>query len=137
MPKGNAAMSDTWAGIFNGHIINIMDSIKWYKWFKRLKELRLERRKIDTELDILYNLTYSFDMKVMPEVCCDNLEAVEDYVCGPRSRHEDDEAPEEMTTQEAEAEPEEKTLDDIAGWQIMHHPGGEKDGTIFVLAQTR
>ena len=54
-------------------------------------------------------------MKVMTEVCCNNFEAVEDYVCGPRSRHEDDEAPEEMTTQEAETEPEEKTLDDIAG----------------------
>ncbi len=53
-----------------------------YKLFKRMKELRLERKKKEKELETLYILTEHFDVSAMADECADNANALEQYLYG-------------------------------------------------------
>ena len=68
-----------------------------YKMFKRLKELRLERKQKARELECLYILTDHFDVNGMSEECDRNLEDLEHFLFGD---------PEENTKSEHELESE-------------------------------
>lgn len=48
-----------------------------YKVFKKLKELRLEKKAKNRELKSLYALTDGIDCKALAEACEDNLKKVE------------------------------------------------------------
>lgn len=51
-----------------------------YKMFKRLKELRLERKDKEKELECLYILTEHFDLSVMADECNNNVDALEEFL---------------------------------------------------------
>lgn len=51
-----------------------------YKMFKRLKELRLERKEKEKELECLYILTEHFDLSAMADECDSNVEALEGFL---------------------------------------------------------
>ena len=51
-----------------------------YKVFKRLKELRLERKKKSRELQCLYALTDSIDCDALADTCEENLAEVEELM---------------------------------------------------------
>lgn len=51
-----------------------------YRMFKRLKELRLERKQKEKELECLYILTERFDVGALAEECEYNLAELENYL---------------------------------------------------------
>lgn len=51
-----------------------------YKVFKRLKELRIERKAKSKELDCLYALTGYIDCEALADVCDSNLKKVEGFL---------------------------------------------------------
>lgn len=53
-----------------------------YKMFKRLKELRLERKEKEKELECLYILTEHFDLGAMADECASNAETISQYLYG-------------------------------------------------------
>lgn len=52
-----------------------------YKLFKRLKELRIQRKEKEKELECLYILTERFDMNYMAAECEDNAYELEKLLC--------------------------------------------------------
>ena len=54
-----------------------------YKIFKRLKELRLEKKAKNQELSCLYALTDYIDCQSLADVCEDNLAEVEEIIGMP------------------------------------------------------
>lgn len=63
-----------------------------YKMFKHLKELRLERKEKEKELECLYILTEHFDMSAMSEECDSNVEELGRFLYGD-ANNQDDENP--------------------------------------------
>ena len=69
----------------DGAISDLMDQIEvancnvmqGYKMFKNLKELRLEKKKKEKELECLYILTDHFDINAMAEEYENDLEELE------------------------------------------------------------
>ena len=51
-----------------------------YKVFKRLKELRLEKKAKTRELNCLYTLTDYIDCEAMADTCEDNLAEIKDIM---------------------------------------------------------
>ncbi len=51
-----------------------------YRLFKRLKDLRLERKQKERELECLYILTEHFDVRALAEECECNLAELENYL---------------------------------------------------------
>ena len=51
-----------------------------YKVFKRLKELRLEKKAKTKELNCLYALTDYIDCESLADICEDNLAEIEDIM---------------------------------------------------------
>ena len=51
-----------------------------YKVFKRLKELRLERKAKTQELNCLYALTDYIDCDALADICEDNLAEIENIL---------------------------------------------------------
>lgn len=51
-----------------------------YKVFKRLKELRIERKEKEKELDCLYALTDTIDCSSLADVCEESLAEIEDIM---------------------------------------------------------
>ena len=51
-----------------------------YRLFKRLKDLRLERKQKEKELECLYILTEHFDVRALAEECESNLFALENFL---------------------------------------------------------
>ena len=74
----------------DGAIIDLMGEIEvsncnvtqGYKLFKRLKDLRLERKQKEKELECLYILTEHFDMDAMAYECENNVDMLEEYLYG-------------------------------------------------------
>ena len=74
----------------DGAIIDLMEEIEvsncnvtqGYKLFKRLKDLRLERKQKEKELECLYILTEHFDMDAMAYECENNVDMLEEYLYG-------------------------------------------------------
>ena len=71
-------------------IADLMDEIEnancnvtqGYKMFKRLKELRLERKEKEKELECLYILTEHFDLSAMSDECDSNVETLGNFLHG-------------------------------------------------------
>ena len=71
-------------------IADLMDEIEnancnvtqGYKMFKRLKELRLERKEKEKELECLYILTEHFDLSAMSDECDSNVENLGNFLHG-------------------------------------------------------
>lgn len=61
-----------------------------YKMFKRLKDLRLERKQLERELECLNILTGSFDMRSMADICNRNIQDLEGYLFGKSSEQDCD-----------------------------------------------
>ena len=51
-----------------------------YKVFKRLKELRIERKEKEKELDCLYALTDTIDCSSLADVCEESLAEIEEIM---------------------------------------------------------
>ena len=51
-----------------------------YRLFKRLKDLRLERKQKEKELECLYILTEHFDVSALAEECECNLSELENFL---------------------------------------------------------
>ena len=87
-------------------IANLMDEIdssncnvaQGYKLFKRLKELRVQRKEKEKELECLYILTERFDVNYMAAECEDNAYELEKLLY-----------PEELTNETDEVSKEEET----------------------------
>lgn len=59
-----------------------------YKMFKRLKELRLERKEKERELECLYILTEHFDINAMADECDSNVDTLESFLYGDSEKED-------------------------------------------------
>lgn len=73
-----------------------------YKVFKRLKELRLEKKAKNQELNCLYALTDYIDCQSLADVCEDNLAEIEKIIGVPEHR--------EVTPMQPEADEQEENM---------------------------
>ena len=73
-----------------------------YKVFKRLKELRLEKKAKNRELNCLYALTDYIDCQSLADVCEDNLAVIEKIIGVPEHR--------EVTPMQPEADEQEENM---------------------------
>lgn len=87
-------------------IANLMDEIdssncnvaQGYKLFKRLKELRVQRKEKEKELECLYILTERFDVNYMAAECEDNAYELEKLLYPEELTNETDEVSQEEET---------------------------------------
>lgn len=90
-------------------IANLMDEVETancnvtqgYKMFKRLKELRLERKEKERELECLYILTEHFDINAMADECDSNVDTLESFLYGDTEKVEEDTIQQESSVEEA------------------------------------
>lgn len=85
-----------------------------YKLFKRLKELRLEHRQKEKELQSLYILTEYFEVEAMADACESNADALEKFLFGEKEDTVDAAVHEDAAENEDNDSEPEQTLTDVA-----------------------
>ncbi|MGN0711907.1 MAG: hypothetical protein ACI4LO_09100 [Anaerovoracaceae bacterium] len=86
-----------------------------YKLFKRLKELRLEHRQKEKELQCLYILTEYFEVEAMADACESNADALEKFLFGEKEDTAVEAAVDENEVENEDNDSEsEQTLTDVA-----------------------